>query len=304
MPLEGFANAPIVKAMLITTIGSFLVETYASTGLSLRVELVKIVQQGEYWRFLASQLTFQSSGELVVALPVMYIFRQFERQLGSRKFALHILVSIFFSCTLQLFCLYFIPTLGYISPGPYAFIFAMFPKYYVHVPKLFPKMFSIFGLAFSDKVLCYLLGAQLAMNDGRHSFVAAISGLLIGSCIVGDTSLLGNNAMPKWIAKFCSKWFLPLLSSGPPLNSIRRRNNNIQRTTVTSSSSATDTIRQQIPTTRTRSSISPPRNEDVQSLMSFATTMGLGRDDVLEALRMTNNRVQEAANLLLARSSK
>ena len=40
--------------------------------------------------------------------------------------------------------------------------------------KLFPKMFSVFGLTLSDKVLCYLLGAQLACNDGRHSLVRGV----------------------------------------------------------------------------------------------------------------------------------
>ena len=175
MPLEGFENAPIVKAMLFSTIGTFLIQSYAaSAALALRVETAKIVLNSEYWRFLTSQLTFQSSGELMVALPVMYIFRQFERQLGSRKLALHVIVSIFFSITLQMCALYFMPTLGYVSPGPYAFIFAMFPKYYMYVPKLFPKMFSVFGLTLSDKVLCYLLGAQLACNDGRHSLVRGV----------------------------------------------------------------------------------------------------------------------------------
>jgi len=301
MPLEGFENAPIVKAMLFTTIGSFLVQTYASTSISaFRVETARIVLNGEYWRFLSSQLTFQSSGELMVALPVMYMFRQFERQLGSKKFALHVLVSIFFSCTLQLFSLYFMPTLRYVSPGPYAFIFAMYPKYYSYVPKLYPKMFSVFGLALSDKVLCYLLGAQLAFNDGRHSVIPAISGVLVGLSILGETSLLGNSTMPNWIARFCSKWVLPLLStsSSSSSNSNRRgnsNNNNNNRVPVTT---------RRIPPTTRSTTVDTPRDEDIQSLMSLATTMGLGRDEVLEALRVTNNRVQEAANLLLARSTQ
>ena len=107
MPLEGFENAPVTKAILFSTIGSFLIQSYAAASTSsLRVETSKIVLNQEYWRFLSSQLTFQSSGELMVALPLMYMFRQFERHLGSRKFALHVLTSIFFSCTLQMCALY------------------------------------------------------------------------------------------------------------------------------------------------------------------------------------------------------
>ena len=300
MPLEGFENAPIVKAMLFSTIGTFLIQSYAaSSASSLRVETAKIVLNSEYWRFLSSQLTFQSSGELMVALPVMYIFRQFERQLGSRKLALHVIVSIFFSITLQMCALYFFPTLGYVSPGPYAFIFAMFPKYYMYVPKLYPKMFSVFGLTLSDKVLCYLLGSQLAFNDGRHSLVPAISGLMIGLSIVGDTSLLGNSTIPRWIANFCSKWFLPLLSTSP-----RRRSSNSSSSRRTASSRTTTSTPTTARVTRSTAAVDPPREQDIQSLMSLATTMGLRRDDVMEALRVTNNRVQEAANLLLARSTQ
>ena len=153
MPLEGFENAPIVKAMLFSTIGTFLIQSYAAASASaLRVETAKIVLNSEYWRFLTSQLTFQSSGELMVAL-LMYIFRQFERQLGSRKLALHVIVSIFFSITLQMCALYYAHTRIRLAWSVCS-IFAMFPKYYMYALKLYPKMFSVFGLTLSDKVLC------------------------------------------------------------------------------------------------------------------------------------------------------
>ena len=121
--------------------------------------------------------------------------------------------------------------------------------------------------------------------------VSAISGLIIGLGIVGETSLLGNSTIPRWLANFCSKWFLPLLLTSPSRSTNSRR----MRTPASRPTRAAVTR---------STAVDTPREEDIQSLMSLATTMGLGRDDVMEALRVTNNRVQEAANLLLARSTQ
>eukprot|EP00940_MAST-03C_sp_MAST-3C-sp2_P001066 g1066.t1 len=311
MPLGGFHNAPISKAVMLSLVGAFVANSYVDGGAysvkgetAWAIESAGLFERGEYWRLLTSVVKFNTVGEMVVGVPILYMFRQFERLLGSRKFGLHLLVSLFLAGTFQLSLLFFMPTLRYLAPGPYAIIFAMFPKYYAYVPKMHPKMMSVFGLFFSDKSFCYVLGAQLAMNDGRHSMASALSGLLAGALLVGETSLLQNYTIPKWIGATCERWILPLLSSSPPGRRIRRqqreRGNNGDARVVTPSAA-----------TRPRPSgnvtVPPPsfrvRDEDVDSLMSLVQDMGLGRADVIEALRVSNSNVQQAANLLLSRAT-
>jgi len=330
MPLGGFRDAPITKAIFFSLIGTYVLNSYVSGGSPTRgaatwsMTVRGIFERGEYWRILTCHFKFNSMGEMVVGLPILYMFRQFERQLGSRKFGLHVLVSIFLATTLQLSLLFLIPTLQYITPGPYALIFAFFPKYFAFVPKMHPKFLNLFGLFFSDKSICYLLGAQLAANDGAHSLWSAISGIAAGALLVGEPSILQNRSMPKLISDLCEKWLLPLLMSNPPNERSARRRREARpvpggayrpldvpsgrRGPIDASSqrdhpttNATNTA-----STEAVSSLSgaaQPREDDINRLLSLARDMGMGRREVVEALRVSENNVQRAANFLLAGSN-
>jgi hypothetical protein len=48
------------------------------------------------------------------------------------------------------------------------------------VPKVDAKTTRVFGVAFSEKSLAYLVGLQLMLNDGWHSAIPALSGLVCG----------------------------------------------------------------------------------------------------------------------------
>ena len=68
--------------------------------------------------------------ETASALILLYIFRTFERQMGSSKFVSFAAVVSLIASTIQIGLLVSFPFLQRVSPGPYALLFALFVLYY------------------------------------------------------------------------------------------------------------------------------------------------------------------------------
>lgn len=316
MPTSGFHNAPVMKVLIGALCGFFLLGTYTAAPLSaldIRIDSKAMFQRHEYWRILAAQLTFQSGGEMLVGVLLLYMFRQFERQLGTSKFSLHVIVSTAIACTLQVALISFAPSLQYMSPGPYALIFALFPKYIYYVPKIHPRLFSIFGVNLSDKFLCYLFGLQLLFCDGWHSIAAAAPGFLVGSLFVGESSLLQNYSLPRSINRQFARWVLPLVASRAPGSrrvSAQRRARTAEVATGNQETPRLPlaTVVPRPPLEGTGAVVLPggalPNEAAIGSLMGLAQSMGLDRAEVVRALRASDNSVQQAANLLITSGSR
>lgn len=129
----GYENAPIIQVVSAFTI--LLGWFHGSSNIS-SLDLFKL-GKGEFWRLLLSQLIFENTAETVVGLMLLYIFRQFERQMGTRKFGFFVfmsfVISVFNLITFEILLLgvdiIFVP-----ASGPYFLIFSMLSIFYCKSP--------------------------------------------------------------------------------------------------------------------------------------------------------------------------
>jgi membrane associated rhomboid family serine protease len=125
----GYENAPLIQLISVFTI---LLGWFHGSSKILSLDLFKI-GDGQLWRLLSSQMIFESTAESIVGLMLLYTFRQFERQMGTRKFGffvfLSLLVSLFNLITFQILLLsvdiHFVP-----ASGPYFLVYAMLAIFY------------------------------------------------------------------------------------------------------------------------------------------------------------------------------
>jgi membrane associated rhomboid family serine protease len=96
-------------------------------GFRFESDVERILSHGEISRVITSSFIFENKAEALVGVILLYTCRQFERQMGTRKFGAFLVLSLLLSMLLQIafvtiaamFDFYFIP-----SPGPYYAIYA------------------------------------------------------------------------------------------------------------------------------------------------------------------------------------
>ena len=139
----GYENTPIIQLLSGLTLlcGWF----FGSSDIAV-LDLFKL-GQGQISRLFFSQIIFENTAETVVGLLLLYMFRQFERQMGTRKFGFFVFLSFFISVfnliTYQILALSldmkFVP-----ASGPYFLIFSMLAIYYCKYPMYL--LFSTFAV--------------------------------------------------------------------------------------------------------------------------------------------------------------
>lgn len=177
----GFENAPITRFLSLSV---FLVSAIFSESPDIPLDLNSIVK-GEVWRILSSSFVFGNMAQTFCGLILLYNCRQFERQLGIRKFGTFIVLSFLLSVSCQLLTALAFQLSGSLSlytssPGPYFLIYSLLSLFHAHVPKLQSSQYTCVGLGLSEKSWVYLLAAQLALGAGLNSFLPALIGVAIG----------------------------------------------------------------------------------------------------------------------------
>ena len=134
----GYENTPIIQVLSGFTLlcGWF----FGSSDIAV-LDLFKL-GQGQISRLFFSQIIFENTAETVVGLLLLYMFRQFERQMGTRKFGFFVFLSFFISVfnlvTFQILALSldikFIP-----ASGPYFLIFSMLAIFYCKYRSYLPS---------------------------------------------------------------------------------------------------------------------------------------------------------------------
>ena len=119
----------------------------------------------------------------------MYNFRIFERRLGSRKFASHLLAFVtltgLFEWTLTVLANYCDPKLhsGLLSIGPFGLVLPWFLYYYQDIPSL--NSTSFLGLRITGKLMPYLLGLQVILGSVMSNTIVATSSIVsLTYCII------------------------------------------------------------------------------------------------------------------------
>lgn len=285
---SGFYKAPVTKVICLSTYFAYFAFSSIRETTSLNLDYARIFQNREYWRIITSNLAFSSFFELIVGGILIYYFRQFERQMGSSKFCAIALISTAVSTSIQLATLAVAPHFRAVQPGPYAFIFTFMVQYYLHTPRIYPRMFSFYIMHGSDKLLYYVLGILLLISSGGQSFIAGFPGILVGGLIASSKLLQLRLRIPTPISNTCRKYILPLIASNPPFRAQSQRNRdrpvggNAARDAATAAFAATT-----------------PASEDAIAQLEG---MGFRRDDAAEALRSSGNNVLIAVNRLTARN--
>jgi membrane associated rhomboid family serine protease len=83
----------VTKGLLLATGGASLLASFLNKRERLILELVPaITQQQELWRIFTFKFIYLNPGELVFGSLLLYVFRTFERQLGSAKFGVRLIL--------------------------------------------------------------------------------------------------------------------------------------------------------------------------------------------------------------------
>lgn len=304
----GFEHAPITKTLCILSAALTLLllrrDNRPNNSLALDI---KYLFKGELWRIFTSPLSFNSMPHLVIGLMLMYSFRQFERQLGTRKFGAFFVVSVAISILIQLAIIVvargcgmdFVP-----SSGPFFFIYSLIPLFYQYIPTLHPTKLQVLGLSFSEKSWTYILACQLLFSDGTDSFGAGVAGLVAGYLYTWDGLGLQDYRLPSMVeapfmalgSVFSSLFQAPAgATPGGRPTQRRPRRENIGGGLQGLGNQMLPTDMGALFDDRSRLGLQP-REEDIQTLMN----LGFDRSSVERALLSTGNNIDAAANILLS----
>ena len=177
---------------------------------------VEIIQHPRQWlmRAIFSPFFYSSTLALCIALYLLYKFRVFERNFGTRKFSVLVLFSLFLNfvlnvCTLTLTLSLFQSNspelMSLIAPTTFSAMEAQGKKpslsllkriavlptngldwlvssllvlYAAEVPRKYS--FKVFGVRMSDKWVVYTLYVQMLLAEFPNNIVPALAGLLAG----------------------------------------------------------------------------------------------------------------------------
>ncbi|XP_052784200.1 ubiquitin-associated domain-containing protein 2-like [Mya arenaria] len=215
---KGFKQAPVCKFLLGSAIGSSLLlqlPLKQFQGYFIYTH-TSLFDKGQVWRILTSKLAFLDLKDLFVCSLLIYYFRVFEKRFGSRKFSSYLLGSALVSTILEVLAVYACRTLeipiGPLPTGPLCLIYPMFVPFYCDIPRV--PLSHIWGVPMTGKSISYILGLQAA-SSSPGSMVVAICGLLGG--ILWRCNLCKIQSLvkiPGFIGRFCQATFGRLLGEG------------------------------------------------------------------------------------------
>lgn len=299
----GYESAPVTQLMslLILSMSIFLRKFHEDWAFDLEA-----VSKGNLHRLVTSQLVFTSVAQTMVGLSLLYVCRQFERQLGSRKFGAFTFLSFTLSALLAVAMASFTKAMDYDyspSSGPYTLIFSLLVLYYTHVPKLQPSKYVVLGLPLSEKTWTYVFGAQLFFNERENSVCPSILGILIGMIYLGNYFNMQAWRLPGFVEKIFAGVgsIFSFMMPPPPSNATRAP------PTESGAGGGAEFDRARIPSwtdaTRERldsfggmgPAMAPPSEDQITQL----TALGFERSRAVHALEQCENNVEAAANFLL-----
>eukprot|EP01128_Nolandella_sp_AFSM9_P011541 TRINITY_DN82_c0_g2_i1.p1 TRINITY_DN82_c0_g2~~TRINITY_DN82_c0_g2_i1.p1 ORF type:complete len:303 (+),score=36.49 TRINITY_DN82_c0_g2_i1:27-911(+) len=216
---SGLVGAPVTKTLL-ALVSAFTVLASAQEWLVPAMALSPaVLGRGELWRLLSHPLLFASLWDLLLAGSLLYSLRLFERQLGSAKYLMFLLVTTALSTALLLLAVALAPASSLSSlqvVGPYGSLFAALVLALVYVPVA--RTSKLLGVVpVSDKVFAYLLWLQLAYTTAWEagSLLVAASGVLSGILYVAPVTRLATLRFPRSLRVAVSAVLLPLLDPVP-----------------------------------------------------------------------------------------
>lgn len=320
-----FVGAPLTKLYAVATVVFYVLFHAKSAQDAMAMDSYRITRaaqfgnssssSSEWHRYWSSKMTFGSTGELIMGgMLLILLAKQFEREMGTRKFGLFCLLANVSAMGMEVIVvalsttsLLFIGAAssssstagGYRYQGPYAVLGALMFLYHRFTPRLHPRFFGMLGFTFSEKSFYYLWFCQVVGYRGHHTILAAALGG-IAAYVYVTTSLDQTLDIPDAIAK-------PLIAIGAHLSeppprvlssaaraTVRGGGGGQRNAAAAAAAAAVAAAAAQQPVVPVV--VAPPSPEIIEQL----TSMGFEQQQVLDALRATNNNVERAADRLLA----
>lgn len=259
------------------------------------------------YRYMTSKLAFLTTAELIVGTSLQfYLYRRYERELGTRRFMVFWLFVHLF-CILQEFLGIQMltlrnsrmrqlleasftaeeATLGSIMiwqyAGPYAFVGALFAMFHWHAPRLHPRFVTAFGFYFSEKTFYYLWFLYLSGSGGWKTLASAATGAVSTTVYLRmrfQDRLDMPDVLVNVVRPLCERvGLVPIAPMIRPIGTAPRQP--VQQPPV-----------EQQPLI--------PMPELDPDAVEQLTAMGFPQSEVMNALRQTHNNVEHAANRLLS----
>lgn len=293
----GFVNAPVTKFVIGVVVVATLFGSILGSQKRLVLSMDAVIKHGQLWRLATHNFVFSTPGELLFGVVLLYYFRQFERQMGSSRFAaLATFTASLHTLGLLVFHLLLPSSLPRPASGPYALVFACLVRFAFETPALY--VFQLVGsLSLTDKTFPYLLALQLVLSDPARSLPPILTATVAG--LAARIPFIAHRLdTPKVLVNFSSSTLLPLLNTAPPPSRmmpgrrIRQRRDHVARGTANADGERRDESRP-ISTAEAQASVS---GAHIDTLIA----MGFSRQRSISALLRSNDDVQMATEQLLA----
>ncbi|KAI9333683.1 hypothetical protein BDR26DRAFT_1010028 [Obelidium mucronatum] len=277
---SGFYNAPVSKALFIVT----GVASLAFSVLALNTSSKKATG---FSQTLARFIAFSNSSEILFSSLLIYSLRLLERQFGSNKYSSLLLTCAVISSMLSALSTSLFGVKS--ASGPYGLIFGALTVYSTIVPVT--VRVRILGIGISDKVVLYLLAAQLLWSQFPRSLPQVVAGIIAGILWVSDELPFKSLRVPQAVVGFCKRVFMPVLASrGPTAVGLV---NSTSSNTGGGGISGTARVAQEYSNAQQELDV-VISEESVGTLVA----MGFERESVIHALRTNGGSVERAAAAL------
>ncbi|KAF9179761.1 hypothetical protein BGZ51_006665 [Haplosporangium sp. Z 767] len=247
---------------------------------------------------------FSTSSEVLFGGLIIYYLRVIERLFGPAKYVSFIFVSAVLCTFLNIAALVTGTAFGLnvLPAGPYGVIFAALYQFYTLIPIVYE--FKVFGIAFTDKVFMYILGAQLLMSHMPGSIASAMCGLFAGAIYRSDFGGTRRWRFPKPMVQFADRFLVPVFSSSPAIRSTATTLESRPQTRA--SDRPAQAMREYLDVLSTGGAPQggtprPPSEEQIATLQAIFPSAT--QDQAIEALNSANNNLDAAVQFLLDSSS-
>ena len=193
-----FAGAPLTRIISLGT--ALLYALFESNHIhpDLSLDYDRLVADGELYRLFTCNLTFATTGELVMGMLLLVpLMRRYERELGTAKFGTLLVFTNVCATFLELCAASLFPSPTERHSGPHPTIGAMLYLFHVYAPRLHPKFFGLAGLHFSEKSLTYVLAAQVVLFQGIGTVRPVLCGAIAGGLYMTSLLPFGKLLLPE-----------------------------------------------------------------------------------------------------------
>jgi UBA/TS-N domain len=346
-----FVGAPFSKLVIVATLVLYLTAIARGGGggelnsIMMRMNAARIRERGEVYRYASSKVTFLTNGEFFVGMTLLlFLLRKFEREMGSRKMMLFCIFILMGTMAVEaVFIVHSTTALlttssssfhnTYQYSGPYPLIGALFSLFHQYTPRLYPRFFSILGVAFSEKFFYYLWFLAMAGGAGWNSALAVTIGWMVAwlyhridvvknvwdipeplAAILSDIGSRISEAPPHILVTAAARGVGAPGGAGAAAGGARRPaprppGGGAQHPTAAALAAAAAAAGGIPPLVGGGPNIRPAAAAAAQrptvadpAAIEQLVMMGFSRPQVVEALQWSNNDVQRAADRLLTQS--